>query len=273
MFRRGVAICAASVLGIAAAANAGAVMRLSLTDMGTRDANNNIINTQPVAGLLNPGQYLLNVYMTSDTTLTGETGLRLLQVDASGPATTVPYDWLGIDIDAINQPIDGVPNFWFNYVGSQFGRFPAQGMVEPFPGVELPSTGIYTDFSNLISGDPPGPRPASTAYGTGVISNAQISLTAGVERLIGALPITVPAMTTAGSGPYTIDLLNEAATDSNRGARLDFGFLSPTTWGAFNNQINYATGAGPITFSVVPEPATLVLLGLGGLAMLRRRKA
>lgn len=62
---------------------------------------------------------------------------------------------------------------------------------------------------------------------------------------------------------------------------LDFGFgTGPgdevTKWASaaqdqlIDGVITYANG--PLTLTVIPEPATLILLGLGGLAALRRRR-
>ncbi|MBU0717596.1 MAG: PEP-CTERM sorting domain-containing protein, partial [Planctomycetes bacterium] len=88
---------------------------------------------------------------------------------------------------------------------------------------------------------------------------------------------------------WTIDLLtpiNLAGevdfTDENFGMVLDFGFGDPgdpvTKWGSavdspdIQDTITYAPDGGPLTFRI-PEPGTLSLLGLGGLALIRRRAA
>jgi hypothetical protein len=250
-----------------ACAHAGAIVRLELTDMGTRDALGNVVDTQPVNQPLAPGSYLAHVYVISDTSLKA----RLLQFDAAGPLTTVPYDWLGVDIDTGNQPPDSIPNFWFDYrvVGTPFGRFPAQGSLCGFLQC-VSTTGDYSDFSDLSAR--PGPGPVGTVYSLPVESVRMFRFEPGVEVHIGALPITVPELAAAGAaGEYTLDLLYESAADITRGARIDFSFVSPTLWSVVNDQINYAEGSGPLVVSVVPEPATVMLFGFSAAALLFRR--
>jgi hypothetical protein len=77
-------------------------------------------------------------------------------------------------------------------------------------------------------------------------------------------------------GTYMLDGLNELGLDydgqpgnANHCARLDFDFVNPTVWTAINGDV---TG-GRTPVNVVPEPATLALLALGGVAALRRRRS
>lgn len=58
------------------------------------------------------------------------------------------------------------------------------------------------------------------------------------------------------------------------GGRLDASAYGVgEIWLAFNDQIGaYGDNAGFVNVSLTPEPATLLLLGLGGLALLRRRR-
>ena len=80
--------------------------------------------------------------------------------------------------------------------------------------------------------------------------------------------------------------MNLANTDdANFGMVIDFGFgTGPgdpvTKWASASQDTNLQVDApitygpgGPLTLTVIPEPATLVLLGLGGLAALRRRRS
>ncbi len=72
-------------------------------------------------------------------------------------------------------------------------------------------------------------------------------------------------------GTYDLDALNADSTNDNTTARIDYDFVTPTTWLA-NTMPPQITGS-VARMTVVPEPASLALLALGGLAVLRRRRA
>jgi len=82
--------------------------------------------------------------------------------------------------------------------------------------------------------------------------------------LVGHLRISLPVVT----GQYDLDAMNaETADGTNVGAGVDFGFEHRTIWIPDNG-----LSGGQYTFVVVPEPATLMLLGLGGVAATMRRR-
>ncbi len=86
--------------------------------------------------------------------------------------------------------------------------------------------------------------------------------------IFGTGAVEIPA---ARADTFTIDAMGLNGSTDNDMSRIDFNDAAgtPTIWSGANGQM---TG-GTATLNVVPEPATLCLLGLGGLAALRRKKA
>ncbi len=231
----------------ASVAHAGIVVEL-LPDMAPPN----------VDGTYNGGESLqVDVLLTSDMTL----NVRLLQFDhtASSPELILGRDFdngLPVYEPTAEHPFDGVPNFLFDYSS-------------------LSDATVYTDFSNLQTGIDRDPWPASTVYvdlgGTG---GEPLTIEAGVPFHAGVMPVTLPTL----ADTYVLDLLNDGATDANLGSMVIFGGFDgaeTTTWSSIDDggvEITYASGRGPAVFAVVPEPATLLLVTLGGLAGLRQRR-
>ncbi|UCE59330.1 MAG: PEP-CTERM sorting domain-containing protein [Phycisphaerales bacterium] len=113
---------------------------------------------------------------------------------------------------------------------------------------------------------PAMPYP-STAYASAIPNPAvQATLSAGGSMHLGFVSVRVPA----APGTYLIDAATpdpEGAGDpDNWGGRFNFGHPD-VFWFRPPDQVS----GGILTLEVIPEPATLTLLAIGGLAVLRRR--
>lgn len=243
MLRRAFSLCA--VLGLVSTANAGVVVTL-MPNGGTFDLNN-------------PGSLTFTVDVLArltDPTVAPVPGapaarLRLAQFDigASSPEIVINPVTMhtgletGIDI-----------TFWDFSTTSNCTTSP-----------ELCGDNNFIDGS--ISADD---ILNATYIGQTTSGPRQLSLTTADKRL-GQLEITLPAV----EGTYILDVLNETAP-GDAGAAFVYGFGTPTD-PTVTNEADSSVPAldvtgGRATFTVIPEPATLAMLGLGGLAAAFRRR-
>ena len=139
-----------------------------------------------------------------------------------------------------------------NFVGSQFG----------WDFSTLASNALYAQFLDY-------PVPNVTYTSTTPVAGFILEIPADASLLLGGGTIMLPSAPGTEGNTYFLDALNPLEPNPNLTARLDFDFNNPTSWTGFSGDI---TG-GRVGLTIVPEPATLALLALGGIAALRRRRA
>jgi len=194
-----------------------------------------------------PGPYLVGE--TLDVTF-------LLRQDPAGEPKYIRL--MQFDMAASDREL-ALNSFRFDYSGQQICQ-----MIPALCG-----TG-YEDFSAI-----PEFEPVQAMVFTGMFPEpANMIMVPNSEPItVGHLELTLPT----AHGVYTLDAMNAAATGQDDGALVRFGpgclqdcewSPRPTPpWGGTPS----LTG-GVLELTVIPEPATLALLGLAGLDLLRRRR-
>lgn len=237
MLRRALSLCA--VLGMVSYAHAGAIVTLN--------------PSAPV----NPAGYQPGETVRVDV---------FVQLDASSPAT-IRTRLIQFDITDSNDALGMTPVL--NHPGADIGAIPFWNL--------LGSTTCANDEAScgtnyFIDGSLADATPSllNMTY-TGLTSSGSfmVVLRQASPTLVGSLDVQLPG----GQGEYLLDLLNADETDINLGAEIRHGFGSTSDPGSFTLRANSGqiTG-GQARLVVVPEPATLAMLGLGGLAAAYRRR-
>ena len=150
-------------------------------------------------------------------------------------------------------------------------RLMAIDFTDTSPEITLADPYFAWDFAG--NGVTPG---LSTEFNTPPHFNITYQSGAPIPGFLFVIPAAAPLQVGAGQltlpvadGVYDLDVMNATDSNLNFTARLDYDFASPTTWTAFDGTI---TG-GVARMTVVPEPVSLALLAIGGVAVLRRRRA
>lgn len=260
MLRRAFSLCA--VLGFASAAHAGVIVTLVPSDpaagVGQPYGLNEVVHVSVLARL--------DAAIPAPAPGNPNARLRLARFDFADTSPELTLTPIVTHTDAFeSSAVTGKIGFW---------DFSTTGACSGDPGAC--GTGHFIEAQLLL--DQPSMPDAPTIVYTGLGSSSanQIALSPTADKTIAQFEITMPSV--AGDGTFLLDVLNADEEDINRGAEFQHGFGNANdpsrSYRASAGTINYAPGtpSGGLSFAVVPEPATLAMLGLGGLAAAFRRR-
>jgi len=250
MLRRAFSLCA--VLGLVSTAQAGVIVTLVPSSVGpyqhgqvvTVDVLARIETAVPAPAPGNP-----------------DARLRLAQFDvgASDPL-------LGI-APVVTHTIGEEPPF----TDLTFWDFSSTSNCTTNPGAC--GTGYFIDGSLSDA----TPDILSLAFAQTTSSGLRQIALSTTDKRVGVLQITMPDV----DGTFLLDVLNSEATGADSGAQFVHGFGNPGPTPPADPTITFTASGGGVVMAVgqenglvfaVPEPATLALLGMGGLAAAFRRR-
>lgn len=161
--------------------------------------------------------------------------------------------------------------------------------VNPTPGAESLTIGyngglvvqqLWSDISVRLTGDGPINVTSQQNVYTSVLTPAGATITGngtGVVTFVGAAPGALLGAPVNSADPFSPFTFTNGGTAGGLVLELFSQNTSTFVLPPFGNPINMmnANGSlGPLTFEIVyvPAPASAALLGLGGLAAIRRRR-